>query len=335
MADTNTPNILLLLPDLGDTFNFSLHVENNFSTIDSLMGMVQCTTTTRPSNTYAGQGVYETDSKRYAQNTGSKATPTWTYMSHAALAVTAATHPTSGLSIGELIYETDSTRFQIYNGTSWEQKAYSNFVCTSSAHPASPFTGLEIIETDTGLNAVYSGAAYTYAVSQAAPTQALVATTASVTFTGIPAVNHLALLWQARTTSANLSDNLLLRLNSDTGSNYGSQDAQGQGSTASAVTTNVNSGTSIFAGVCAGGGATAGYYGGGHIDILGWGRSASGHQATVVGTSQVAAGTSSGQQIAGVFGGAYNPSATLTSITLLPAAGSFASGSTMSLYSFE
>lgn len=159
MADTNTSNIGLLLPDLGDTFNFALHVENNFSTIDSMMGAVQCTSSTRPSNTYAGQIVYETDSKRYAQNTGTKASPTWTYMSHAALAVTAATRPTSGLSTGETIYETDTTRFLVYNGSSWENKAFSNLSVTSSTHPtsANSFVGEQIYETDTKNTLVWDG----------------------------------------------------------------------------------------------------------------------------------------------------------------------------------
>lgn len=160
MADTNTPNIGLLLPDLNDTFNFAAHVEANFSTIDGLMGAVQCTTTTRPSNTYAGQIIYESDSKRYVQNTGTKASPVWTYMSHAAMAVTSSTHPTSGLSVGEMIYETDTTRLQVYNGSSFEQKAFARFVCTSSTHPASPFTGMEILETDTNNELVWDGSGW-------------------------------------------------------------------------------------------------------------------------------------------------------------------------------
>ena len=184
MADTNTPNIGLLLPDLGDTFNFALHVENNFSTIDSLMGAVQCTTTTRPSNTYAGQIIYETDSKRYVQNTGTKASPTWTYMSHAALAVTSGTHPTSGLSTGLSIYETDTKFLQLYNGSSFEQKAYSNLTCTSSAHPSSPFTGLEIFETDTGLNAIWNGSKWVYPSGQLLYRTTLGGTAASVTLPG-------------------------------------------------------------------------------------------------------------------------------------------------------
>jgi len=119
VADTNTANIGLLLPDLGDTFNFALHVENNFSTVDSMMGAPDCTSTTRPSNTYKGQIAYEHDSGRYVQNTGTKASPVWTYMSHSAMSSTSSAHPTSGLSTGLQIYETDTALSAIYNGSSF------------------------------------------------------------------------------------------------------------------------------------------------------------------------------------------------------------------------
>lgn len=199
MADTNTPNLGLLLPDLNDTFNFGAHVENNLSTIDSMMGAVACTSTTRPTNTYAGQIIYETDTRRYAQNTGSKTSPAWTYTSHAALADLSSNMPTTGLSNGMFFYatdqntlyisdggtlrqkttyactsstrptaveggasifETDTKRFLVYSGSAWVQVSYGACVCTSTTHPASPFQGLEIFETDTNNALIYDGAAY-------------------------------------------------------------------------------------------------------------------------------------------------------------------------------
>lgn len=333
MADTNTPNILLLLPDLGDTFNFALHTENNFSIIDGLMGAVQCTSTTRPSNTYAGQNIYETDSKRYVQNTGTKGAPVWTYMSHAALSVTNGTHPTSGRSTGELIYETDTTFLQAWNGSSWEQKAFANLTCTSSAHPGTPFTGLEIFETDTGLSAAYNGTGYNYGVQQAAPTQVLGGTTASVTFSGISSkYTHLSLEWAARDNSVNLSDFLLMRFNSDTGSKYGWQYVEGQGTTAQAASAAQGAATSIQVGRVTGGGATAAYYSGGRIDVLGWTSSTTTQYATVAATASVLGSNTATGQVTGTYGGNYNPSAQLSSITLLPSTGSFVSGSRFSLY---
>lgn len=333
MADTNTPNILLLLADLTDTFNFSAHVEANFSTIDSLMGAVQCTSTTRPSNTYAGQIIYETDSHRYAQNTGSKASPSWTYMSHAALAVTNGTHPTSGRSTGEIIYETDTTYLQVWNGSAWEQKAFANLTCTSSAHPSTPFTGLEIYETDTGLSAVYNGSTYSYTSQQAAATQVLGGTTASITFSGISSkYTNLSVIWSARDSNAALSDNLLLRFNGDTGNNYGYQNVEGQGTTAQAAAGAMSAVSSIIIGRITGASATASYYSGGRFEVTGWNKSASGRNAVVSGVGYVTGSNTSTGQVVGTYGGGYVPSAQLSSLTLLPSAGSFVSGSQFSLY---
>lgn len=155
MADTNTPNLLLLLPDLNDTFNFGAHVENNFTTIDALMGAVQCTSSSRPSNTYAGQIVYETDSKRYAQNTGTKGSPVWTYMSHGAIATTAGSLPTSGISNGFLVYATDVNALLVADGGTLRYK--TNLVCTSGTRPTAVEAGATIYESDTGRSLVYTG----------------------------------------------------------------------------------------------------------------------------------------------------------------------------------
>jgi hypothetical protein len=148
MADTNTPNILLLLPDLADPFSFGTHVENNFTTVDSMMGAVQCTSTTRPSNTYAGQIVYETDSHRYAQNVGSKASPVWAYTSHTPLVVTSATRPTVGRTAGLLIFETDTSRILIWDGAAWQPLVRSSQIINFTASVTSNQTFTTGTETD-------------------------------------------------------------------------------------------------------------------------------------------------------------------------------------------
>lgn len=203
---------------------------------------------------------------------------------------------------------------------------------TSTTHPTTGlYAGMPIYETDTGLAASWSGSAWAYYLSDVATPVVLTGTQASVPFTISSSIRYIVIKWQARTTSGNLSDALQLQINSDTTSAYGSQNVAGQNATASAAQTNVTAGTLITVGVCAGGGAAAGYFGGGSIEIPGWGGAGSGHQAVVVGISFVAAGTGASQEIAGVYGGAYNPSAALTGITLKPAAGSFAAGSSFSV----
>lgn len=365
MADTNTANLGLLLPDLNDTFNFGAHVENNFTTIDGLMGAVDCTSTSRPSNTYKGQIIYEHDTFRYAQNTGTKAVPVWAYTSHAALSGLSSALPTSGLSNGMLfyatdqnvlyvsdggilrqktnfatpssarptaveagatIYETDTTRFLVYNGSSWENKAFANFVCTSSTHPGSPFTGLEIYETDTGQSAVYNGSAYSYGVQQAAPTQVLAATTASVTFSGLPAANGFMVAWSARCSDANAAEQLYLRFNGDTGNNYLWEVSQANNTTVAATTSGAAVAFIQIATVTANS-ATANYFANGSfvVDPGGTGQftTASGHANASATTTNMWSGT---------YGGQWLSTATVTSITLQGATGSFLAHSKFSIY---
>jgi hypothetical protein len=102
MADTLTPNIGALVADPNDPVNYTAHIGNNWTLFDSLMGLVKCTSITRPSNTYGGQGIFETDTGRVAVNTNTKASPTWTYVTSTIFSATSTTRPTLGLVNGLL-----------------------------------------------------------------------------------------------------------------------------------------------------------------------------------------------------------------------------------------
>lgn len=370
MADTNTANIGLLLPDLNDTFNFGAHVENNFTTIDGLMGAVQCTSTTRPTNTYAGQIIYETDSKRYVQNTGTKATPAWTYMSHAALVATSTTLPTVGITQGQLvyltdlgavayysggawhtctlivctsttrpagsslqtgsfIYETDTGNLLVYTGSAWAHKTFNQFACTSSTHPSWVFQGTEIYETDTGLSAVYSGSNYLYALGQAAPTQTLSSTTTSITFSGLPPVNAFLVKWYIRASDANAAEQLYLRFNGDSSSSYLWEVNQANNTTL-AATTSAGTSTFIQLGTITANSAIADYFSTGSAIITPGG---TGKYTTVTGTGSAYASTTN--MWAGVYGGQYLSTSTITSLTLSGSSGSFLAGSQVSVYALQ
>lgn len=71
---------------------------------------------------------------------------------------TAATRPTGGaLYEGLFIYETDTDRVYVYNGTEWVPRG-STVVCTSTTRPVtSVYDGMEIYETDTDRFYVYNG----------------------------------------------------------------------------------------------------------------------------------------------------------------------------------
>lgn len=330
MADTTTANIGLLIADLNDTFNFGAHVENNFTTIDGLMGLVKCTSGTRPSNTYGGQGIYETDTLRVAVNTGTKGSPVWTYVTSAILSGLSSARPSTGLFTGLAYYETDTTRLVIYNGSSWEQKAFSNFVCTSSAHPASPFTGLNIFETDTSLNAIYNGSGYLYGVKQVAATQTLNATTASITFSGLPAgVNAFLVRWSVRCSDANGAEPLRLQFNGVSTNSYIWEVNQANNASV-AATTSAGAATFIQIGTVAAANATANYWSSGQCIVD---NGNANRMPTAQGSGAAFATTTS--MWCGVYSGMYAVATPVTSITLFGASGSFVAGSQFSIYALQ
>jgi hypothetical protein len=70
---------------------------------------------------------------------------------------TSTTRPTGiNLFTGLGIWETDTKRFYIYDGTAWVYKG-GTVICTSSTRPTSPPIGIEIFETDTGWTWIYTG----------------------------------------------------------------------------------------------------------------------------------------------------------------------------------
>jgi len=91
--------------------------------------------------------------------------------------------------------------------------------------------------------------------------------TPTITFSSIPSTfKHLQIRYMARTDRAQLQDYLLLRFNSDTGSNYSYHKLYGDGSAAASGA--ATSQTSIESAITAGATATASIFGAGSIDIL-------------------------------------------------------------------
>lgn len=282
------------------------------------------TSSTRPTSGLSAGGLaYETDTNGLVKYTGSA----WNYA--APLAVTSSTRPTTAVSSGMLIYETDTKRLLASNGSSpvsasWEQKAYANFVTTSSAHPASPFQGLEIYETDSSMSAVYSGSAYQYGVQQVAPTQILGTTVASITFTGIPAVTRLILSWRVRQSASGATD-LLMQIDGNTGNNYlwakvEANAGTAGGSHAGAATSSIKIGVVD--------GNTASYFGSGYQVLDGW-ANATGFMTTTGPYSNFSTTTA---DWSGNASGQYSGTGPHNSIKIFPLANSFVAGSQFSLH---
>lgn len=167
----------------------------NWDAIDLKLGTQVCTSSTRPASPIQGMTIYETDTFAtrvysgsawrtvgnststssalpanplqgdftYCTDNGGEAYysgSAWHFSS--LITATSVSRPTgSALQTGTIIYETDTRRLMVYNGSTaaWENKSGA-FVCTSSTRPSTPGQGHLIYETDTGRTLLYSGSAW-------------------------------------------------------------------------------------------------------------------------------------------------------------------------------
>lgn len=162
-------------------------------------------------------------------------------------------------------------------------------------------------------------------------TQTLGTAAASVTFTGLGSYSdykHLQIRAVGRTDRNVASDNLLLRFNSDTGSNYARHQLEGNGSS---VTSGAEtSQTAIKTGRFSDQTAAANAFGAMVTDILDF--SSSSKNTTV----RTLTGADSGFDTIVLNSGFWNNTAAVTAITLLPQLGTnLVAGSRFSLYGIK
>lgn len=197
----------------------------------------------------------------------------------------------------------------------------------STAHPATPVIGQQILETDTGLTAQWNGTAWVYG-PQLIAKRLLTATTASITLSvpTAPAFSELRLAWNARGDNASPATFLCVQFNADTGSHYLWQNNQAH----SAAAGPGNSGAptiSIEVGTMAAASATSGYVGGGEFVVSNASgttfKAVSAHSTTMDSTTDGFSGT---------YGGLWLASVQISSITLFPLNGNFIAGSAFYLY---
>ena len=198
------------------------------------------------------------------------------------------------------------------------------FAVTSTTHPAGPNPGQQILETDTGLTAYWSGTAWVYP-PQLIQDVALTSTTASITFSNVPSVfNFLRLEWRIHLNTGAITD-LLMQVDGNTGSNY----LWSKMESSSTTQANVHSGalvTSMRIGLL--GTGTAAYFGEGALTIGGWSNPTG--DLTFSGTS--AYFDSSTVDAIGTYGGLYAGATPHSSLKIFSAANSLAAGSQFSLF---
>lgn len=203
----------------------------------------------------------------------------------------------------------------------------------STALPVNPWTGMPFYETDTGLNAYWNGTAWAYP-PQLIARQVLGASTASVTFSGIPqTLTHLLLEVCAKSDSTGGTsgyDNANLRFNGVTAASYNWTtwySVQGAGAVSTAGGT---SQTSMQAAAIWN--SHFGSAGRGISTILVPYYAGTSNLKVFTAHSTASDGGAAGvmQLYAGSLGGSNT--AAITSLTLLMGTGNFVADSTFSLY---
>jgi hypothetical protein len=152
-------------------------------------------------------------------------------------------------------------------------------------------------------------------------------TTASVTFSAIPATfKHLQLRIVGRNTDGATFRSLTLRLNGDTGSNYGYQSMRGQNTTISSAAPGSYQ-TSLLIGETPGAGSAANGFGSLFVDLIDYANT------TKIKTTKTMGGNAATNDVI-AFNGTWNSTAAITSILVSDAvtSTSFAAGSRISLY---
>lgn len=200
---------------------------------------------------------------------------------------------------------------------------------TSTTHPANPAPGRQILETDTGLFAFWSGSAWIYP-PQRIGQKLLTASAPSITLPvpAGPAFSTLRVAWSARSDySGGSATYMCLQLNADTATtHYDWQINQASGATMSPGASPSAVGQ-IEVGTMPAATATSGYVGGGELTIA----NASGATFKAVSAHSTSMETTT-SGFSGTYGGNWLQSDPIASITLLPLLGSLIAGTAAYLY---
>jgi hypothetical protein len=154
--------------------------------------------------------------------------------------------------------------------------------------------------------------------------QTLSSSTASITFSSLPAFSHFTIRWHARGDAATVTQNMNMQVNGVTSSSYLSQFVDANNTT---VAGNLSLTANLLIGTLPGTSSNANYFGAGIVEING---AQDANYTPIVATSVNLGNSATG--IAGVFGGATTGIGPVTSVKLYPASGNFVSGSRFSIY---
>lgn len=193
-------------------------------------------------------------------------------------------------------------------------------VCTSTTRPSDAVVGDQIYEIDTGLLRYYTGSVWKL-IRPWESTQELSGVAANITFSNIPTdLKNLEVYYTARGNQTGfVAQQLLMRVNNDTGVSYVQQTLQANNTTAGA---SINSGgsTSYNVGMMARADASAGVFGSGRVSISGWNAPHSNHLGIHSQSEMIDTGTNFWSQH---NGGRYSGAGPYNRLDFLPDGGSF------------
>lgn len=223
---------------------------------------------------------------------------------------------------------------ELYDGTAW--RVITDAVCSSTSDRdtaiTNPYTGQRAFVTADLLTYRYTGSAWVVH-GLYRQTTLLGADAASVTLSSIPStLKRLAVTWTARSTAAAVFDDLRMRINGNTGTNYfGNLHTQQNTTISSFAEVSLTYGT-VGGGIAAAS-AAASNFGSGEVTFTGWNAPASrpalnwlwaGHMFESAANSFYSQG-----------GGLFIVAGPYTSLTFLAGAGNLKAGSEFTVYGSE
>lgn len=128
-------------------------INTNWQKIDDAMGVIICTSATRPSTPWNGMRIFETDTELYY----TRVAGAWSFEGAKILAT--AVRPTTGLHNGLTIYRTDKAFQEIYNGSVWRMRTQGNLVA-ALADVTDPIAGQTVTLIGDLIEYRWSGSAW-------------------------------------------------------------------------------------------------------------------------------------------------------------------------------
>ncbi len=159
-------------------------------------------------------------------------------------------------------------------------------------------------------------------------TTTVISSVASIVFSPIAGFTNLRVVWDARSAAAAVADNIWVRFNGDSGSNYDYQTLNGQASSATAAET--FGASRLIVGQVPAASDAAGLSGSGTVAIANYRGAIFNKNASAVSNRKI--GTSSGNLGTNVYTGAWRNTAAITSLTFGVDSGNIDIGSVITVY---